>query len=156
MRRKMSSQGLPQRVKSGEYGVYLQHPMSANERAKTIGQKLREYRLRADISQKELCQILDCAPQTYSTYESGQHEPRLEVLVRLSYLYDVPVDWLMGKNRSDDVDLSTNEEADYLAYLENQDQQHALDENKRLDELSGNDKRIAEKVFEMVIAKMTK
>lgn len=137
MRKKMKITDLPERIAKGEYGAYLQHPMSADERAKKTGEKLREYRLLADISQKELCSILDCAPQTYSTYESGMHEPRLETLARLSFLYDVPVDWLMGKKRFDDVDTEGIDDEDgYMAYLQGEDERRMTSGNKRLDALA--------------------
>lgn len=49
-----------------------------------------------DLKQKELAQILNCSQQVYSNYELGQRDIPTEILIRLSELYRVSVDYLLG------------------------------------------------------------
>lgn len=66
-----------------------------NERKQLICQMLKLMRANKGISQKQLAETIDINPQTYGAYESGRNEPPAEVLVRLSYYYNVPVDTLV-------------------------------------------------------------
>ena len=99
-------------VENGDFGGYLSTPLSAKQRTELIGNNLLFLRRRAELSQKEVCDIIDCAPQTYSGYEKGKHEPTAETLVRLSHLYKTTLDFLMGRN-------SNGFEDDPEDYIEN-------------------------------------
>lgn len=96
---------LKDKVFMGEYGTYLQSPLSAKERAEIIGRRMLLCRKKAGMSQNDVCSIIEIAPQTYSGYENGKHEPTNETLVRLAYLYGVSLDYLMGMFY-DDEDVS--------------------------------------------------
>ena len=50
-------------------------------------------------SQKEVASYIQVKPATFNTYETGRTEPPIEVLVRLSYLYQTPIDYLVQKDR---------------------------------------------------------
>jgi transcriptional regulator with XRE-family HTH domain len=56
-----------------------------------VGARIRELRLRSELSQRELGERLDRKQGTISSWESGQREPGLEDLVSLSRVLDVPV-----------------------------------------------------------------
>ena len=77
------------------------------ERKAMTAEALRELRKYKKLSQKEVAAYLNIPATTYNTYESGRTEPPIEILVRLSYLYSVPVDFLVQRNRtyrtSDDI-----------------------------------------------------
>ncbi len=123
-------------IDKGKYGEYIKHPITADERAVLLGKNMKRLRERANLSQNALCKILECKKQTYSGYENGKHEPRLETIIRLASLYDVPVELLAGKKRSDEFDPSSIIEDGYLQHLEQQDDSFAFEDNKRLDALS--------------------
>lgn len=82
---------------NGEYGSYLQNPLSVKQRSEIIGRRMLLCRKKAGMSQNDVCSIIGLSPQTYSGYENGKHEPTNETLVRLAYLYSVSLDYLMGK-----------------------------------------------------------
>lgn len=84
-------------LKEGMFGEYLSHPITNKERVELIGQQMAWLRMMASKSQKSICEVLGCAPQTYSGYEKGKHEPPIESLIRLSYLYNVPLQYLVGQ-----------------------------------------------------------
>ena len=62
---------------------------------------LRELRKAKGYQQKEIAGLLGITPQTYNGYEKGRNEPPIEVLVRISYLFDTPLDILVQRNRLD-------------------------------------------------------
>ena len=90
------------RVQEGEFGEYLKAPLSNSERSIAVGRKMLLCRKNAGLSQGEVCAIIGLAPQTYSGYENGKHEPTLETLVRLSFLYSVSLDFLLDRNKGDE------------------------------------------------------
>jgi len=55
--------------------------------------RAREY---IGITQKEAATALKISQQTYGNYEVGKREPGLEMLVMLSKLFDVSIEWLVG------------------------------------------------------------
>ena len=73
-------------------------------RKQMVAQMLCECRKTMGYQQKEVAEILGISPQTYNGYEKGRNEPPIEILVRLSFLYSIPVDILVQRNRfhSDD------------------------------------------------------
>ena len=70
---------------------------SNKERNKIVGDNLLMLRRRHGLSQKDICDYLMTSPQTYSGYETGKHEPNIETLVRLAFLYNVDMDTITGK-----------------------------------------------------------
>ena len=61
---------------------------------------LRELRTEKNMTQKELSEQLDLSKNTVCEYEKGRAEPSLETLLKLSAIFGVSVDYLLG--RSDD------------------------------------------------------
>lgn len=68
------------------------------ERRKLIAKTIRTLREGKDISQKEISAILGIKPSTYSNYENCRSDIPHELLVRLSYFFDVPLDFIMQRN----------------------------------------------------------
>ena len=69
------------------------------ERKKITAHTLQELRKTKGYSQKEVASYIQVKPATFNTYETGRTEPPIEVLVRLSYLYQTPIDYLVQKDR---------------------------------------------------------
>ncbi len=103
---------IEEKVFDGEYGTYLQNPFSVQQRSEIIGRRMLLCRKKAGMSQNDVCSVIGLSPQTYSGYENGKHEPTNETLVRLAYLYNVSLDYLMGKFYDD-------EEKDALQSIDN-------------------------------------
>ena len=72
---------------------------SIKERKQIVAQVLRELRMAYKYSQKEVAELLGLSQPGYNGYETGRTEPPLEILVRLAYLYKVPVDLIVQKDR---------------------------------------------------------
>jgi transcriptional regulator with XRE-family HTH domain len=58
--------------------------------------RIRELREAKKLKQKELAQILNCSQQVYSNYELGQRDIPTAILIRLSQIYQVSVDYILG------------------------------------------------------------
>lgn len=70
---------------------------SKEERKQLTAEALKAFRIQKKLQQKDVAELLNIKTQTYITYESGRSEPPLEILVRLSFLYEVPIDILVQK-----------------------------------------------------------
>jgi transcriptional regulator with XRE-family HTH domain len=87
---------------SQEFAMYLQLGITPKDRTVMIGKQLVLLRTNAHMTQRDVCEILKMSPQTYSGYESGRHEPTVETLIKLSYLYNVSMDDICCKEYFDD------------------------------------------------------
>ncbi len=73
---------------------------SVEERKQLVAQTIQDFRKDKKLTQKDVAEAIGVKLPTYSTYETGRSEPPIEVLVRLSYLFDVPIDVLVQKERT--------------------------------------------------------
>ena len=58
--------------------------------------RIRDLREDRDLRQRQVADFLNCSQQVYSNYELGQRDIPTDVLIKLSELYDVSVDYLLG------------------------------------------------------------
>ncbi len=59
-------------------------------------QRIRNLREDNDLKQRQVAEYLCCSQQVYSNYELGQRDIPTDVLIRLSQLYRVSVDYILG------------------------------------------------------------
>ena len=52
--------------------------------------------VRDKLSQAKMAEKLGIPQQTYSGWESGAHQPKLEMLEKISLMFSVTTDWLLG------------------------------------------------------------
>lgn len=88
----------------GAFGRYLSMPISDRTRTAIIGERLSYLRQEAGLSQRDLCEIIGIAVTTYSGYEQGKHEPSAETICRLSELYHISADFILGVGFNDPYD----------------------------------------------------
>lgn len=60
---------------------------------------LKEIRIMRNLKVQEVSDFLCCLPSVYSRYETGKREPSVDVLLKLSRLYGVSVDYLMSQKK---------------------------------------------------------
>ena len=60
--------------------------------------RLKELRLKKDCSQQKVASALGCTGNAYSRYEREEREPDIETLKRMSRLFGVSVDYLIGND----------------------------------------------------------
>ena len=61
-----------------------------------VYKRIRDLREDNDYTQKEISKILNCSQQVYSNYELGQRDIPTDILIKLSKLYLVSVDYILG------------------------------------------------------------
>ena len=61
-----------------------------------VYKRIRDLREDHDLTQKEVARHLKCSQQVYSNYELGQRDIPTYVLIALSGLYNVSVDYILG------------------------------------------------------------
>ncbi len=59
-------------------------------------QRLRDLREDADMNQTQVAKYLGMSQTGYSKYETGENDIPTQVLIRLSQLYHVSIDYLLG------------------------------------------------------------
>ncbi|HIY21990.1 MAG TPA: helix-turn-helix domain-containing protein [Candidatus Flavonifractor merdigallinarum] len=59
--------------------------------------RIRDLREDADLSQKEVAQLLLCDQSLYSKYERGERPLPLDLAVKLADFYQVSLDYLVGR-----------------------------------------------------------
>ena len=60
-------------------------------------QRIQDLRTDADLSQKQLSEILHISQRSYSHYETGSRNIPVGMLIRLANYYDISVDYLVGR-----------------------------------------------------------
>ena len=58
--------------------------------------KLRELRLQRKLTQKETAKLLQCPVPVYSRYERDERPCSVDILIRLSQLYNCSIEHLLG------------------------------------------------------------
>lgn len=62
--------------------------------------RIKEAREKAGYSQKELAEIIGVAPNTFHGYESGKHDPKSDLLIKIANACHVTTDFLLGTSDS--------------------------------------------------------
>ena len=60
-------------------------------------QRIQDLRTDADMSQKQLSEILHISQRSYSHYETGSRNIPIEMLIRLANYYETSIDYLVGR-----------------------------------------------------------
>ena len=77
---------------------------------------LKEIRVSRKLKVQEVSDYLCCLPSVYSRYENGKREPSIDILLKLSKLYGVSVDCLIGNDEVVDTSITEKEAAMISAY----------------------------------------
>lgn len=74
----------------------------------------KQERERNGLTQSELAELLGVSQQTISKYENGSREPDLENLIRMSKIFHVTTDYLLGVSEPTSTYLLHEEESIYF------------------------------------------
>lgn len=67
--------------------------------AEFVGDIIRDLRIQYNFTQEYICKRIGVSQSAYSKYEKGQAELPARCVCKLSELYGVPTDYIMGKTR---------------------------------------------------------
>ena len=62
-----------------------------------FNERLKELRLRNNLSQEKLARKLDITRRTYIYYETGQRYPSIDLLTRIATIFKVSISFLMDE-----------------------------------------------------------
>ena len=62
-----------------------------------VGKRFKECRLSLGLSQRKLAELLDVAQPVYQRFEKGIYECNYTQLVKLADVFDVSIDYLLGR-----------------------------------------------------------
>lgn len=68
----------------------------------TIGEKIKNYRKAAGLTQKKLGELSDTSESTIKQYESGKRQPRIEQLQKIADTLNIPISSLLGTVQHND------------------------------------------------------
>ena len=61
-----------------------------------VYRRIRDLREDKDLTQRQVAVALNCSQQVYSNYELGQRDIPTDILIKLSALYNVSIDYILG------------------------------------------------------------
>ena len=112
------------RINMEELQLTYKGEFTIEQRKIMTAEALQELRKARKLSQKEVAAHLNIPATTYNTYESGRTEPPIEILVRLSHLYGMPIDIIVQRDRTyttaEDVGKQVAEFKEQLAAFDKQ------------------------------------
>lgn len=79
-----------------------------------FGKNLKRLRLQKGYTQQQLAVELNVTKSVVSYYELQERTPSPEILIKLSYIFHVSTDYLLGLEHRQTLDLSNLKEEDIL------------------------------------------
>ena len=80
-----------------------------------FGSRLKELRRQSGLTQQQLADRLGVTKSVVSFYELRERSPSPEVLAKMSYVFHVSTDYLLGIERGRTIDVSGLDEEDIKA-----------------------------------------
>lgn len=70
-----------------------------------IGDRIKQLRLDAKMTQPELAKKLDVTRSAVATYENNSRQPSFQILIRLAHIFNVSTDYLLLGNDNNLLDV---------------------------------------------------
>ena len=70
---------------------------------------IKDIRIRRGLTQAEVADSLGVSSVVYSRYETGTRQPSIDLLIQMADIFDVSVDYLVGRKDIEDSTLSEYE-----------------------------------------------
>lgn len=71
-----------------------------------FGKRIHDLKVDNDMSSKDLAHLLGVSTRTLARYEDGKSEPTLSVLIKLSEIFNVSIDYIAGTKQFELTDFS--------------------------------------------------
>lgn len=63
-----------------------------------FGKRFKFYRQKANLTQKEAAELIGVKDYQLGNYETNRSQPSLEILIKMSKVYSVSIDKMLGNN----------------------------------------------------------
>lgn len=77
--------------------LYCQEQLWVLIMKKILSERLKNCRKKLGFTQMQVAISCDISEKTYQNYELMQREPKIEILIKIADLYDVSIDYLVGR-----------------------------------------------------------
>lgn len=84
---------------------------------KMFCEKLKGLRKRAGMTQAQLARELEISPSTIGMYEQGRRMPDTDLMIKISKLFGVSLDYLLGERNHEDRLTNADELADRVGEM---------------------------------------
>lgn len=81
----------------------------------TLGERIKQLRKQHSMTQVDLANQLDVTKGTVSTWETNSRKPNFETLNQICGMYDVSLDYLMGRSDDATSQIVSDDELESLA-----------------------------------------
>ena len=71
-----------------------------------VGEKVKELRMANGLTQSGLAEKIGVTTSAVSSYEVSARQPSYDVLVKISRIFNVTTDYLLGKSDKDVIDVT--------------------------------------------------
>lgn len=71
-----------------------------------LGNKLKTLRLKKELTQQQLADILGVTKSVISAYENGMRYPSYALLIKIARIFHVTTDYLLGLENKNTIDTS--------------------------------------------------
>lgn len=88
--------------------------------------RLKELRVMEKKSQTEMAKKLGLTQGTYSNYENGTTDPTIEKLIEIADKLNISIDYLVGRDYSNDLGFISNEDKILVKTILNLNEQNKL------------------------------
>ena len=63
-----------------------------------FSERLKELRIKNDMQQNQLSELVNLKPSAISKYENGSTQPSIDMLIKLADIFNVSLDYIVGKS----------------------------------------------------------
>lgn len=94
--------------------------------------ELKKLRKEKKLTQEDVSKVLNIARSTYNGYEQNISEPNIDTLCKLADYYDVSLDYLVGRERNNDIGYLTPKQISAVKLLKLLNEENLIQEIGRL------------------------
>ena len=110
-----------------------------------IGNRIKKIRNEHDLSQIELAEMLSISQASIGHYENGKRKPPIKILIKLSKIGNVSLDWIIkGKQSTPPTTLKSNT-------VNDSSNEYNTSEYEKLIEILEKDKQLKKLIFKLVL-----
>ncbi|MGN0369402.1 MAG: helix-turn-helix domain-containing protein [Butyrivibrio sp.] len=83
-----------------------------------MGERLKNLRIKNNLTQQQLAELIGLANSAISSYESGYRYPSYDVLIKYTHIFHVSSDYILGLDSKNTVDVSDLSKPEVDAVIE--------------------------------------
>ena len=82
-----------------------------------LNERIKQLRIGRGLSQVDLAEKLGVSKQSVSNWENDNIQPSIEMLVKISHIFSVSTDYLLGENSREFIEI-TGLKKEYIPHIQ--------------------------------------